>query len=26
VPVAFHGDPCECGCTLITSLTEATAG
>jgi uncharacterized Zn-binding protein involved in type VI secretion len=26
VPVAFHGDRCECGCTLITSLPEMTAG
>jgi uncharacterized Zn-binding protein involved in type VI secretion len=25
-PVAFHGDLCECGCALITSLPEATAG
>lgn len=25
VPVAFHGDPCKCGCTLITSLPEASA-
>jgi uncharacterized Zn-binding protein involved in type VI secretion len=25
VPVAFHGDPCKCGCTLITSLPESTA-
>jgi len=23
--VAFHGDRCECGCTLITSLPQATA-
>lgn len=26
VPVAFDGDRCECGCTLITSLPEMTAG
>jgi uncharacterized Zn-binding protein involved in type VI secretion len=23
--VAFHSDRCECGCTLITSLPQATA-
>jgi uncharacterized Zn-binding protein involved in type VI secretion len=25
-PVAFHGHRCACGCALITSLPEATAG
>lgn len=24
VPIAFHGDKCTCGCTLISSLTAAT--
>lgn len=24
VPVAFHGYKCTCGCTLITSLSNAT--
>jgi len=22
--VAFHGDKCACGCTLITSMPDAT--
>ena len=26
VPVAFHGHRCACGCALLTSLPEATAG
>ncbi|MFZ1874581.1 PAAR domain-containing protein [Serratia oryzae] len=25
LPVAFHGHKCACGCTLITSLGNATA-
>ncbi|MCA4823749.1 MAG: PAAR domain-containing protein [Serratia rubidaea] len=25
IPVAFHGYKCSCGCTLISSLTNATA-
>jgi uncharacterized Zn-binding protein involved in type VI secretion len=25
VPVAFHGHRCACGCTLISSLPEASA-
>jgi len=24
IPVAFHGYKCSCGCTLISSLTNAT--
>ncbi|MGK6327207.1 PAAR domain-containing protein [Erwinia sp. DT-104] len=24
IPVAFHGDRCSCGCTLISSLINAT--
>ena len=26
VAVAFHDDLCACGCALVTSLPEATAG
>ena len=25
IPVAFHGHRCACGCTLISSLPEASA-
>ncbi|MHA7846361.1 PAAR domain-containing protein [Serratia sp. D1N4] len=25
IPVAFHGHRCACGCTLISSLPQATA-
>ncbi|MHC8305774.1 PAAR domain-containing protein [Pseudomonas sp. PB3P13] len=25
VPIAFHGHRCACGCTLISSLPEASA-
>lgn len=25
VPVAFHGNRCACGCTLISSLPQAAA-
>jgi uncharacterized Zn-binding protein involved in type VI secretion len=25
IPVAFHGHRCACGCTLITTMPDATA-
>ncbi|VEA64682.1 Uncharacterized conserved protein [Serratia plymuthica] len=26
IPVAFHGHKCACGCTLISSLSDALVG
>lgn len=26
IPVAFHGHKCACGCTLISSLPDASVG